>query len=89
MAASALPICFSLVFEERVAMAMVEEYRRVGLTLTVVRSQLKKNNKLVLILPMAQSLACLRRGSPILDAPGHPREGGGVGAFCWSLSVCF
>jgi hypothetical protein len=89
MAASALPIGFSLVFEEHVAMAMVKEYQRVGLTLTVVRSQLKKNNKLVLILPTAQSLACLPRGSPILKAPGCPREGGGVGAFCWSLSVCF
>jgi len=89
MAAGALPIGFSLVFKERIAMAMVEEYRRVGLTLTVVRSQLKKNNKLVLILPTAQLLACLRRGSPILEALGRPREGGGVGAFCWSLSVCF
>jgi hypothetical protein len=67
MAASALPIGFSLVFEEHIAMAMVEEYRRVGLTLTVVRSQLKKNNKLVLILPTAQLLARARAVGLVLS----------------------
>jgi hypothetical protein len=89
MVTSALLAGFSLLIKEHVAMAMVGEYQRVGLTLTIAKCRLKKNNMLFRILPTVRSLACLRCGFPIIGAPVCPCKGGKVVSVCSSLLICF
>jgi hypothetical protein len=89
MATSALLAGFSLLIEECVAMAMVGEYQRVGLTLMIAKSRLKKHNMLFRILPTARLLACLRCGFPIIGAPARLCRGGKVVSVCCSLLNCF
>ncbi len=78
MAMSALQIGFPLGCDECVVMAMVGEYQRVGVMLTIERSRLVKNSKLICLDWAAWPLACVRRGFPIVGVPMHPRGGGGV-----------
>jgi hypothetical protein len=89
MAMSILLAGFSLLIKERVAMAMVGEYQRVGLTLTIAKSRLKKNNRLFRILPTARSLACLHSSFPIVGVPVRPCRGDEVVGVCCSLLFCF
>ncbi len=87
--ASVLLAGFSFVFEERVAMAMVGECRRVVLTLTIAKSRLKRDSKLIHMIPLSRLLAFLRRGFPIVGAPVRPCGDGEIVGDCCSLLMCF
>ncbi len=89
MATSALQIGFHLGCDEPVVMAMVGEYRRVGVTLMIERSRLVKNSKLICLDQAAWLLACARHSFPIMGVPVHPRGGGGVVSVGCSLLMWF
>jgi hypothetical protein len=80
---------FSFVFNECVAMAMVGECRSVAMTLTIAKSRLKRNSKLIRMILSSQSLACLSCGFPIVGVPVRPCGDGEVVGDCCSLLMCF
>jgi hypothetical protein len=87
--ASDLLAGFSFVFKERVAMAMAEECRRVVLTLTIAKSRLKRDSKLIRMILLSRSLACLSRGFPIVGVPVRLCGDGEVVGDCCSLLMRF
>ena len=89
MATSALQIGFPLGCDECIVMAMVGEYRRVGVMLMIERSRLVKNSKLICLDRAAWPLACVRRGFPIVGVPVHPHGGGRVVSVGCSLLMWF
>jgi hypothetical protein len=83
----ALPVGFSLTVVVRVVMPMVVEVPGVGLTLMEEQRSAMMKNEITCSTPTARSLACLRRGIPIVGVPVHPCRGDGVVFFCCSLGV--
>ncbi len=69
---SALQAGFSFVFEERVAMTIVVECRRMGSTLTIMKIKQKRSSMFICILPTAWLLACLCCGPPIVGEQLRP-----------------
>jgi hypothetical protein len=69
---SALQAGFSFVFKERVAMTIVIECQRMGLTLTIMKIKQKRNSRFIRILLTAWLLACLRCGPPIVGEQLRP-----------------
>ncbi len=87
--ASVLLAGFSFVFEERIAMAMVGECRRVVLTLPIAKSRLKRDSKLICMILLSRLLAFFNSGFPIVAALVCPRRNGEVVGDCCSLLMCF
>jgi hypothetical protein len=87
--ASVLLAGFSFVFKEHVAMAIAEECQRLVLTLTIAKSRLKRDSKLIRMIPLLRLLACLSRGFPIVGVPVRLCGDGEVVGDCCSLLMCF
>ncbi len=52
-----------------------------------VQKNAMESNEIIGTIPMAQSLACLRRCIPIVGLLAHPRRGGAVVVCCLPVSL--